>query len=202
MKIFLTFFLTVSLMVLQGCYVSKPLDRDVHISLSADFPVVIKNTGNSNFVAKHTEAEYRSAFMDQLTKELGFNHVIVDGAAPEFIVKVTSLELHESTKMDTVKDVKSKDNGMVRELTLAGLKASGTVTKNSGGNAGTWDAEKGKDEKLTHNQSLDQIIAGENKDNSQYREKNFDDNEFIHLSSLCGRRAAVRIEKEIRKQLQ
>ena len=142
-----------------------------------------------------------NAYMDQLVKELAFNHVIADNVSPEFSVKITSLEIHESTKMDTVKDVKSKENGMVRELTLADLKTTGVVTQISSGKTGNWEAEKDKDEKLTNNQSLDQMIAGQNKDNTVYREKNFDDNEFIHLSTLCGRRAGVRIEKEIQKLL-
>ena len=185
----------------QSCYVSKPLDHDVHISIDSAFPIVITNTGNSNFSGKHTEAEYRSAYMDQLIKELAVNRVIADNVSPEFTVKITSLEIHESTKMDTVKDVKSRDNGMARELTLADLKTSGMITRISSGKSGNWDAEKDKDEKLTNNQSLDQMIAGQNKDNTLYREKNFDENEFVHLATLCGRRAAVRIEKELQKLL-
>ena len=112
--------------VIQSCYVSKPLDHDVHVSIDPDFQIVISNTGNSNFSAKHTQEEYRKAYMDQMIKELALSRVIADNMTPEFMIKITSLEIHESTKMDTVKDVKSKDNGMVRELTLADLKTSGT----------------------------------------------------------------------------
>lgn len=187
--------------LIQGCYISKPLDREVHVFVQPDFPVNIVNTGNSMFSSKHSEEEYRKSFMDALIAELKLNHVIADGSSPEFNVIITSLDLHESTKMDTVKNVKSQDNGRVRELTQAGLKSSGKVVRISTGGSGTWNADKSKDEEVTNNRSLGQMIEGVNKDNSVYREKIFDDNEFMNLCALMGRRSAVRIEKEIQSQL-
>ncbi len=198
----LFFSVVLATLCLESCYVAKPLEREVHISINNDFPVTIKNVGNSNFASKHTDAEYRKSYMDELTRELINNHVIIDNVAPEFEVRILSLELHESTKLDTVKDVKSKDNGMVRELTLAGLKTSGTVLKIGGTSPIAWEADKEKDENLTNNRSVDQMIAGENKDGTTYREKAFDNNEFVVQAGHCGRRAAVRITQDVKKLLQ
>lgn len=184
-----------------SCYISKPLAVEVRVSVNTNFSVVIKNESNSNFVSKHSEADYRTAYVNELMKELAFNHIVVDNAAPEFMVEIISLDLTESTKLDTVKDVKSKDNGLVRELTQAGLKTHGTVTRTSDSATHKWEADKDKNESLTNNRSLEQIIEGKNKDNTVYREKAFSDDEFLTQSGVCGRRAAVRIAHEIGKIL-
>lgn len=193
--------LMLAITVLNGCYVSKPLDHDVKISINKDFPVQIKNEGKSNFSSKHSEDEYRQSYLTEMTKELQINHIVIDDAAPQFIAKISLLEITESTKMDTVKDEKSKDNGMIRELTMAGLKTNGTIAKAGETTNHNWQAEKAKDESLTNNQSFDQFVNGQNKDHSSYREKAFDDTEFVKQAGVCGRRAAVRITNEIQRLL-
>lgn len=193
-------FLFTSILI-TSCYISKPLAVEVRVSVNTNFPVVIKNEGNSNFVNKHSEAEYRTAYVNELMKELAINHIVVDNPSSEFVVEISSLDLTESTKIDTVKDVKSKDNGLVRELTQAGLKTHGTVTRTSDRATHKWEADKDKNESLTNNRSLEQIIEGKNKDNTVYREKAFSDDEFLNQSGVCGRRAAVRIAHEIGKIL-
>jgi hypothetical protein len=188
-------------LLLTGCYVSKPLNVEVKATFNKDFTVVIKNEGNSNFSGKHTQEEYRTAYINELVKELAVNHIKIDNGFPEYVIQISELEITESTKMDTVKDVKSPNNGMVRELTLAGLKTLGTVGKSVSPGSNKWTAEKDKTESITNNRSLDQIIEGKNKDNTVYREKTFADDEFVIQSGVCGRRAAVRITHEIQKLL-
>jgi len=188
-------------MILSGCYVSKPLDHDVRISVNKDFPVQIKNEGKSNFSSKHTDEEYRQSYITELVKEFQVNHIVIDDAAPEFVVKIKSLEITESTKMDTVKDAKASNNGMIQELTLAGFKTTGTIVKTGQSTVHNWQAEKDKNESLTNNRSIDQMIAGENKHNTDYREKAFDDNVFVNQAGVCGKRAAVRVTNEIQRIL-
>jgi hypothetical protein len=188
-------------LLLTGCYVSKPLNVEVKATFNKDFTVVIKNEGNSNFSGKHTQEEYRTAYINELVKELAANHIKIDNGFPEYVIQISELEITESTKMDTVKDVKSPNNGMVRELTLAGLKTNGTVGKKVNPGTNKWTAEKDKNESITNNRSLEQIIDGKNKDNTVYREKTFADDEFVIQSGVCGRRAAVRITHEIQKLL-
>ena len=201
MKPILFYFSVITLFSLEGCYVAKPLDRDVRISVNTDFPIFIKNEGNSNFSTRHTEAEYRKQYINDMMGEFANDHIVVDQATPEFVVTITSLELYETTKVDTVKDTSSKDNGMIRELTLAKLKTSGTIKKAGGTTTIAWTADRDKNEELTKSRSVGQIAAGENKDGSSYRIVSFDDNEFVVQSGHCGRRAAVRMAQEIRKQL-
>ena len=201
MKPILFYFSVITLFSLEGCYVAKPLDRDVRISVNTDFPIFIKNEGNSNFSTRHTEAEYRKQYINDMMGEFANDHIVVDQATPEFVVTITSLELYETTKVDTVKDTSSKDNGMIRELSLAKLKTAGTIKKAGGTTTIAWTADRDKNEELTKSRSVGQIAAGENKDGSSYRIVSFDDNEFVVQSGHCGRRAAVRMAQEIRKQL-
>ena len=195
------FFTVIAMLFCQSCYVAKPLERDVHISITTDFPITVRNEGNSNFSARHTEAEYRKQYINDMMSEFANDYIIVDQASPEFVVKITSLELLESTKVDTVKDLTSKDNGITKELTMAKLKTTGTVSKAGGSTSVNWTADRDKNEELTKSRSVGQIAAGENKDGSSYRIASFDDNEFVVQSGHCGRRAAVRIVQEIKKQL-
>ena len=201
MKPILFYFSVITLFSLEGCYVAKPLDRDVRISVNTDFPIFIKNEGNSNFSTRHTEAEYRKQYINDMMGEFANDHIVVDQATPEFVVTITSLELYETTKVDTVKDTSSKDNGMIRELSLAKLKTAGTIKKAGGTTTIAWTADRDKNEELTKSRSVGQIAAGENKNGSSYRIVSFDDNEFVVQSGHCGRRAAVRMAQEIRKQL-
>lgn len=70
MKPLLTIFSAVAaLLCCQSCYVAKPLDRDVRISITTDFPITIKNEGNSNFSTRHTEAEYRKQYINDMMAE-------------------------------------------------------------------------------------------------------------------------------------
>ena len=173
MKSILFYLSVITLLSLEGCYVAKPLDRDVRISVNTDFPIFIKNEGNSNFSIRHKDAEYRKQYINDMMGEFANDHIVVDQATPEFVVTITSLELYETTKVDTVKDTSSKDNGMIQELTLAKLKTSGTLKKAGGTTTIAWTADRDKNEELTKSRSVRQIAAGENKDGSNYRVASF-----------------------------
>ena len=54
----------------SGCYVSKPLAVEVRVSVNTYFPVITKNEGNSHFIEKHSEEEYRAAYLKELTKAI------------------------------------------------------------------------------------------------------------------------------------
>lgn len=181
----------------SSCYVSKPLAVEVRVSVNTSFPVITKNEGNSHFIEKHSEEEYLAAYLKELTKEFAVNHLIIDNTSPEFIVQISSLEITESTKLDTIKDAKSKDNGTIQELTQATLKTQGTVVRIADQSTHKWEADDDDKETVTNNQSLQQIIDGQNKDNSIYRKKAFTDDELVVQSGVCGRRAAVRIAHAI-----
>lgn len=65
-------------LALQNCYVAKPLEREVHISINKDFPVVVRNTGNPNFSSRHATDEYREAYLKDMLTEFSNDHVIAD----------------------------------------------------------------------------------------------------------------------------
>lgn len=183
--------------VLSSCYVSKSLDRTVKVSLNENFSVFISNTGNSSFSERYNEEEYKRAFIEGMKNEFAGSHIVLVESIPEFLISITDLTIVESTKSETVSDVDSPDNGNEHELSSLKVSAKGKVDHYDGAPVGDWSAGKSKDEKVTNNRTGGQIIAGQNKEQKIYREKEFSDDEALELARKCGKRAGVRIVKEI-----
>ena len=199
-KLNFSFWIVVSLIGFQSCYISKSLERDVNVSLDESFNIAVNNSGSSSFSSRYSAEEYKSAFIEGMKAEFATGHIIVVDNSPEFSISVSEVSMAESTKSHTVSDVDSDDNGKVFELTSIKLKAKGKVIQSEGTEKGWW-ADKSKDEKVTNNRSGGQIITGENKDKNTYREKELDDDEALDLARKCGRRSGARIINDIVKAL-
>ena len=181
--------------IMSSCYLSKPLDRDVHVELLKDFHVMTVNNGKSSFTDNVPEDTLKMKFLEGMSAEFKTSRVIVDNNHPEFIVSISSLQITESTKTQTVDDSTSNDNGKKFELSKLEFSAEGTIKKLS-------DPAEYKEEKLTSLQSMGQAITGQNKDMNEYREKEFEENEAALLSWNCGRRSGNSVVRELIKSLE
>lgn len=190
-----------SMLNLQACYVSKPLETAVHVSFDEVLPVTISKDDKARFVTNYTENDYRKAFLDGMKSSLSYDKVVIDNTNPQFKVSITELQIAEIITSDTVKDDKSKDNGRVFGISKAMLKVSGTVVRLSDQKSATWTADSDKRERITSFQNPSQIITGENKNLDEYRKKDFDKNEFVSLSAQCGQRAGSSVTNTIRRLL-
>ena len=195
------FWIVVSLILFQSCYVSKSLERDVSVSLDKSFNVAISASGNSTFSSNYSAEEYKAAFIEGMKAEFATGHIVVVDNNPEFSISVSEVSMTESTKQHTVSDADSDDNGKVFELTSIKLKAKGNVVQSIGFRSRGWWADKSKVEKVTNSRSGGQIITGENKDKKTYREKELDTDEALDLARKCGRRSGARIINDIVKAL-
>jgi len=200
-KSIFSFCIVFTLIILQSCYVSKTLERDVKVSLSESIAMSISNNGNSTFSSNYSEEEYKKAFIEGMKAEFASGHIILVDNSPEFTVSISEFSMIESTKTETVSDSDSEDNGKVFELSSLSLNAKGQVVKVDGTDSRDWWADKSKDEKVTNSRSGGQIITGDNKDNNTYREKEFSDNEALDLARKCGRRSGARIINDIVKAI-
>ena len=201
LKLNFCFWIVVTLMLFQSCYVSKSLERNVNVSLDQSFNVAISSSGNSTFSNNYSAKEYKAAFIEGMKAEFAIGHIVVVDNNPEFSISVSEVSMFESTKPYTVSDVDSDDNGKVFELTSINLNAKGIVVKSEGSDSRNWSADKGNDEKVTNSRSAGQIITGSNKDKKTYREKELNTNEALDLARKCGRRSGVRIINDIVKAL-
>lgn len=182
---------------IHGCYISKPLESEVHVSINEFIQVSVINNGNSNFSGNVADAEYINQFLTGIKAELQSSNVVLDNASPQFEISFTGLVITESTRKDTVKDVESPDNGKIFELTTLDIEASGKVKKISNGAVENWTASKDKSEKVQSYRTVGQMINGENKERNEYRENEFDTNEAASLANSCGRRSGVVAVKDI-----
>jgi hypothetical protein len=174
---------------------------EVKISLNETLPISTSKDERATFITFYGEEDYRKAYLSELRRVLTDNRIIIDPTAPQFTVSFTSLKLNERTVADTVKDTRSTDNGKVFDVTIATLEASGSLLNVANQSSSIWIAPYDKKEKVTSWRSVGQMIKGENKSMDEYREKQFDRNEFVQLSGSCGARTAYLLAKKIREQL-
>lgn len=187
-------------LLLSSCYVNlkSKINREVKVEISGDVPVNISNTGTSNFSTYMTQEQYVATFLNGVRGELsGTENVVIVETGGEFRVTFDQLEVSESTKKEKVNDTSSIDNGKEFELTVFNFTATGKVNRLSDGSTRSWTATKSKDEDLTSSRSAGQVITGDNKDKTEYREKEFDSGTAEDLTGKAGRRSGVVIVRDI-----
>jgi len=189
----------------SGCYVNlkSKIDREVKVEISGNVPVVISNTGNSNFSSNMTQEQYVEAFLKGVKSELGgTENVIIVESGGEFVVSFDQLQVSESTDSEKINDTESDDHGKEFELTTLKYAASGKVQRLSDGSSRSWTAYKDKSESTTSSRSAGQVITGDNKDKTEYREKEFDTGTTEDLTQKTGRRSGVVIVRDIGQLMQ
>lgn len=194
-------YILLSVFAFSSCYVSKSLDRDVHVRINTNIPVSIFNNGNSTFVAAFQEPEYQQKFVEGMKGEFAGSKVIADNVNPEFEVKVANFSITESTSIETVNDSTSADHGKTFELSKLDLKASGTITRLKDNVVYNWSASKDNEEKVKSNRTVIHLATGQNKETNEYREKEFSTSEAGNLAGNCGRRSGNSVVKEILRSL-
>ena len=196
--------LVLALIVLSGCYVNlkSKITREVKVEISGNVPVVIDNTGNSTFSSDMTQEQYVAKFIEGVKGELnGTENVVIVASGGEFLVTFDKLKVTESTKTEKVNDTASEDHGKEFELTELKYAASGKVQRISDGASEQWAAYKDKSEELTNSRSAGQVLTGDNKDKTEYREKTFDSGTAADLTRKTGRRSGVIIVRDIGRLL-
>ena len=191
-------------LVLSGCYVNlqSKIDREVKVEISGEVPVVVNNTGNSTFSSYMTQEQYVAKFIEGVKSELGgTENVIIVESGGEFRVSFDELKVTESTKTEKVDETSSDDHGKEFELTTLNFSATGKVQRLSDGASESWTAYKDKSEELTNSRSAGQVLTGDNKDKTEYREKVFDSGTAEDLTRKTGRRSGVVIVRDIARLL-
>lgn len=196
----LTILLVLTLTLFSGCYVNlkSKIDREVKVEISGDVPVIVSNTGNSNFSTYMTQEQYVAKFLEGVNSELnGTENVVIVATGGEYRITFDKVSVTESTKTEKVNDTESDDHGKEFELTTLSFVATGKVHRVSDGSSESWTANKDKDEDLTSSRSAGQVITGDNKDKTEYREKEFDSGTAEDLTRKTGRRSGVVIVRDI-----
>jgi hypothetical protein len=188
---------------LSSCYMNlnKHLEREVKVRLDTNFPVSIDNQGNSSFSSSLNEVQYKEEFLKGLRAEFQGSKIIIDDLHPEFEIQFSQFSVSESTRMDTIKNTSSPDNGKIFELSKLRIEARGKLIRMTDGVVNDWYAHLDDSESTTSLRSASQITGGTNKEKNEYREKPFNTDQAGEMTLKVGRRSGVSIVKEIYNSL-
>lgn len=116
----------------------------------------------------------------------------------DFVVKVKSITLTETSRLQTINDPKSMYNGRQVELNSIGCTAELEITDvKKSKKLNNCSNSKTRSEEYTNNRNLDDLINGRNKDNTAYHTRLLNDNICMTLSQDVGRRIWVPITRRI-----
>jgi hypothetical protein len=196
------------LFLINACTLfKKEITKPLIVSMSdTSFNVLVTSTADyMKYSATYSKEQIAKAFL------IGFKHeasitknvsLQFDDAGADFIVKVKMLTITESTRSDTIKNPKSPYNGQMVRLNVLESRADLEVTDVKHHKAlGDCTNSKSRSEKETNNRSLDELVAGTNKDNTQYRTKLLDNDICLTLTQDVGRRIWMPLTRRMAKAI-
>ncbi len=197
--------LAVISLTLQTCTlfkkgISKPVilampDRSVPVSISstalnAKYTINLAETGLTENFLKGFDSEAK------ITKNVS---IVSEETNADYILRVVSLKIVESSKVEKINDEKSPYNGQEMVLNTIDVTAEVELTnaKDRSKKLSSCSNTKSRSEKLKNNRDVGDLIMGTNKDHTNYRTKLLDDNICGNLSEDVGRRIWVPITRRI-----
>jgi hypothetical protein len=189
------------LLLLQSCYISKSVKSPCTLRIEDDFSVSITKPDNPKYIRENEREQYKEKFLEGLKSELSTYGVTVVSSSLEkadYVLKITSFRLSESTNTTTVDDAASQYNGQSYTLHSCDADVDFALYQD-GKKKGNWWAGLKKEEKLTNKRNVGDYVLGTNKENSEYRHKGLADDVFMDISQKAGRRTAARLTKKIGK---
>ncbi len=186
----------------------KGISKPVTVSLS-DSTFLAEKNAKANYIKYldlQSPEKLTNAFLKGFKSEAAITKNVTlkfndDNA--DFILKVKSLVVTESSQIETINDPKSPFNGQQVELNKVESSVTIEIIDNKNKTKKLTDCfnSKERSEKLKNNRDIGDLITGSNKDNTQYRTKLLSDNICLNLSEDVGRRIWVPISRRIAKTL-
>jgi hypothetical protein len=168
-------------------------------------PVMNSSALNTKYINSIQSADLANAFMKgfrsegSATQNVSLRFTEEDA---DFILKLKSFSISETSKTEKIDDAKSPHNG--QEVLLNSVECSAEFelvsVKNKTQTHRCFNS-KVRSEKLKNNRDAGDLIFGTNKDHSQYRTKLLADNICTNLSEDVGRRIWVPITRKIARNL-
>lgn len=186
----------------------KSISKPVVVAMpDTTVPVKVSSTAfNSKYVNGLSQEQLASDFLKnfeseaKITRNVTFQN-LETGA--DFIVKIISLNITESSKVEKISDEKSPYNGQEMVLNTIDCSAEVEITdvKNKTKKLSNCYNSKSRSEKLKNNRDLGDLIMGSNKDHTNYRTKLLQDDICNELVKDVGRRVWVPISRRIAKAI-
>jgi hypothetical protein len=194
---------------LNTCTVfKKEIVKPVVVAMpDTNFTANVISTANFNkYSPLFTGGQLARAFMAGFKREAAITKNVTlkfDASGADFILKVKTLQVKETTTTQVINDPKSPYNGQQVELNVVEASAALEITSVAKPAKKMADCTNSKmrSERETNNRSLDEIISGANKDKTQYHTKLLQDNICLTLSDDVGRRIWVPVTRRIAKAI-
>ncbi len=203
-KFLLLAFITATL---QTCTLfKKGISKPVVIAMP-DRSVPLK-TSSTAFNAKYTVNLSESGLIESFLK--GFDSeakitknvtIVTDEVNADYILRITSLEVVESSKVEKISDEKSPYNGQEMVLNTVDVNVDVEIinAKDKTKKLSNCYNSKSRSEKMKNNRDAGDLVMGTNKDRTNYRTKLLNDDICTNLSEDLGRRIWVPITRRIAK---
>jgi len=186
----------------------KSISKPVIVAMpDTSVPVKINSTAfNSKYVNSLSQEQLASDFLKnfeseaKITRNVTFQNV---ESGADFVVKIISLNITESSKIEKISDEKSPYNGQEMVLNTIDCSTEVEITDIKKGNKKLSNCynSKSRSEKLKNNRDLGDLIMGSNKDHTNYRTKLLQDDICNELAKDVGRRVWVPISRRIAKAI-
>lgn len=189
----------------SSCYLGKHIDENVNVLIESNFTASKGNSTGHTYIDNYSESDYSKYMIENLISSLQIcNVTVVDESNKDidFVISLTSLDLEESTKTETVDDVNSEYNGKTYELATCEADADFSLYSCQSGSRsliGSYSVFAEKEEKVKNSRTAVDYMFGSNKDNTEYRHKLLSDDVFKVLSEKCGNRISAKASKKMAK---
>lgn len=197
-------FLHIGLLLLccSGCYVSKTLDVKKSVFILDDFQTEIKASEISKYIYNASTFDYRDRYLLELEKALATSNIFITekGSEADYVLEVKAMTCKEHTVNQAIKDSTSAQHGEKYVLHHCNIQVEsifyrGYMEKK----LKSWNIGAGKDEKITNNRNLNQMISMENTEGTVYRYITLSDSVFYELCEKAGQRTSANISQQIAK---
>lgn len=202
-------YVPVLFLCIAGCTLfKKNISKPVIIAMpDTTVPVKINSTAfNSKYINGLSQEQLASDFLKNFESEAKITRNVTfknEEAGADFSVKVISLNITESSKVEKISDEKSPYNGQEMVLNTIDCIAEVEITdvKNKTKKLSNCYNSKSRSEKLKNNRDLGDLIMGSNKDHTNYRTKLLADDICNELAKDVGRRVWVSISRRIARAI-
>lgn len=197
MRTLLLFLLSISF---SSCFIGRKVPEGTTIRIVNNATVSNRMPSDSPYWQGKSEQECVAAFMNGISSELEFYKVkVVTAGDADYELMVDRIELSETLNNETVNDPNSPYNGKTFQLADITVTASGDISNIKNKEHRRVNGLGSRQEKISNNRNLGDLIFGSNKDNTTYRLKSLPDNVVVDMSERAGRRVATDITRKLKK---
>lgn len=192
-------------MLATSCYMGKKIDQPlvIHVDKSALSTEAVCHVAGAQYLDNTGIDAYTARFIQALLDEAGLqaNIRLTDTASEaDHVLRLDHFMIAESATTQTVSDERSPYNG--QSYMLAHISGRCEFTLIQGAEIlGEHAADVHKEEKLKNGQSVVQLVAGWNKDHTEYRQKLLPDDVCYTVAETCGRRTWNLFTQKLAKKL-